>query len=299
MSIVLEPTAPVSTALNRLWTPRLALSACVRGIMTRDTRGIELSPEQRFNYFPASPLCSISWWQGGSIERVLGPFPERPARLGDPRVPVESSIVLAGPFNGPSASWTPGPGRGLMLLLMPDALHLLTGIDPSAFLNRFVDAREVLSPEWVAMCEDLAVETDDSSRVRRLQDFLEPRWEAVRPGHALAAHRYQDWAQGLAMRAAQTSVGSSLRQLERRVKLWAGQPMRELQGISRLERAFFDAVAADEAGRLNWASVAADSGYADQSHLTRTTRRMTGFSPAELHRRIHEEESFWAYRLWM
>ena len=101
------------------------------------------------------------------------------------------------------------------------------------------------------------------------------------------------------MRAAQTSVGSSLRQLERRVKLWAGQPMRELQGISRLERAFFDAVAADDAGRLNWASVAADSGYADQSHLTRTTRRLTGFSPAELHRRIHEQESFWAYRLWM
>jgi AraC-like DNA-binding protein len=299
MSIVLEPTAPVSAALNRLWTPRLSLSACVRGVMTRDTRGVALSAEQRFNYFPASPLCSISWWLDGCSERVLGPFPERPARLDDPRVPIEGRIVLAGPFNGPSVSWNTGPGHGMMLLLMPDALHLLTGLDPAAFLNRLVDASEVLPPEWHAMCEAIATEADDATRVRRLQDFLEPRWDAVRPKHALAGHRYHDWAQGLAMRAAQTSVGSSLRQLERRVKLWAGQPMRELQGISRLERAFFDAIAADGAGRLSWADVAADCGYADQSHFTRTTRRMTGFSPAELHRRIHEEEGFWAYRVWM
>lgn len=299
MSTVLEPTAPVSTALNRLWTPRLSLSACVRGVMARDTRGVVLSPEQRFNYFPATPLCSISWWLVGCSERVLGPFPERPARLDDPRAPIEGRFVLGGPFNGPSVSWTAGPVHGMMLLLMPDALHLLTGLDPSAFLNRLVDVRGVLPPEWVAMCEAVAAEADDAARVRRLQDFLEPRWEAVRPRQAMAGHRYHDWAQGLAMRAAQTSVGSSLRQLERRVKLWAGQPMRELQGISRLERAFFDAIAADDAGRLSWAEVAADCGYADQSHLTRTTRRMTGFSPAELHRRIGEDEAFWAYRVWM
>lgn len=299
MSIVLEPTSPVSAALNRLWTPRLSLSACVRGVMTRDTRGVVLSPEQRFNYFPASPLCSISWWLDGCSERVLGPFPERPARLDDPRVPIEGRIVLAGPFNGPSVSWNTGPGYGMMLLLMPDALQLLTGLDPSAFLNRLVNAREVLPPEWHAMCESVAEQPDDAARVRCLQDFLEPRWEAVRPKHALAGHRYQDWAQGLAMRAARTSAGSSLRQLERRVKLWTGQPMRELQGISRLERAFFDAIAADDAGSLRWADVAANCGYADQSHLTRSTRRMTGFSPAELHRRILEEESFWAYRVWM
>src|SRR5471032_1533022 len=65
MSNVLESTAPVSTALNRLWTPRLSLSGCVRGVMTRDARGVALSPEQRFNYFPASPLCSIGWWLAG------------------------------------------------------------------------------------------------------------------------------------------------------------------------------------------------------------------------------------------
>lgn len=42
----------------------------------------------------------------------------------------------------------------------------------------------------------------------------------------------------------------------------------------------------------------ADTGYADQSHLSRETRRITGFPPGELRRRIIEDESFWVYRIW-
>lgn len=38
--------------------------------------------------------------------------------------------------------------------------------------------------------------------------------------------------------------------------------------------------------------------YANQSHLCRETRRLTGFSPDELRRRIHGDEGFWLYRLW-
>ncbi|HEX7637225.1 MAG TPA: helix-turn-helix domain-containing protein [Burkholderiaceae bacterium] len=298
MNVLAETSAPISSAVNRVYLPRRSLAGCVRGVMTRDTRHAGLAPAQNFNYFPASPLCSISWWIHGRAERVLGPFPERPVTLDDPREPIDARIVLGGPFNLPSASWNPGPMQGVMLMLTPDALRLMTGFDPAAHLNRLSDVRTVLPPEWCAFCEALLADPDDAARVRRIEDFLEPRWQAVRPREALA-HRYQEWMEGLAMRAAQTAAGSSLRQLERRIKLWAGQPMRELQGVSKLERAFFDAVAAEEAGRLNFASLAVDSGYADQAHLTRVTRRMTGFAPAELNRRIHSEEPFWAYRAWM
>jgi AraC-like DNA-binding protein len=299
MNAVADPAAPISTAVNRVWLPRASLASCVRGIMTRDTRHAGLTPQQNFNYFPASPLCSINWWIHGRSERVLGPFPARPATLDDPREPMAARVMLGGPFNAPSASWNAGPMQGVMLLFMPDALQLMTGFDPAAHLNRLSDVRETLPPHWCAMCEQVLAEPDDAARVRCIEDFLEPRWAAVRPRQALAAHRYHDWAQGLAMRAAQSSAGASLRQVERRIKLWAGQPMRELQGVSRLERAFFDGVAAEEAGRLNFAELAAGSGYADQAHLTRVTRRLTGFAPAELNRRIHAEEPFWAYRAWM
>lgn len=54
--------SPLSNARSELWLPRMALHACVRGVMLRDTRGVVLGPEQRFNCYPATPLCSISWY---------------------------------------------------------------------------------------------------------------------------------------------------------------------------------------------------------------------------------------------
>ena len=291
--------APVSPATHRVWLPRLSLTSCVRGIMMRDTRRAGHTPWQDFNYFPASPLCSISWWIHGRSDQVLGSFPERPATLDDRREPFGARIVLGGPFSRPTVSWNDGPMQGVMLIFMPDALQLMTGFDPAAHLNRFSDVRTILPPDWCAFAESVLTEPDEALRLRRIEEFLEPRWNAVRPTQALSGHRYHDWAQGLALRAAQSSAGSSLRQFERRIKFWAGQPMRELKGLGKLEQAFFNAIAAEEAGRFDLATLAAENGYADQSHLTRVTRRMTGFAPADLHRRIYSEEPFWAYRAWM
>lgn len=68
-------------------------------------------------------------------------------------------------------------------------------------------------------------------------------------------------------------------------------------GIRRAEQAFFRALVEGERP-VNWADVALDTGYADPSNLCRETRRVTGFAPAELRRRIAEEEAFWIYRMW-
>lgn len=50
---------------------------------------------------------------------------------------------------------------------------------------------------------------------------------------------------------------------------------------------------------FDWAAFAQDEGFADQAHLSRTTRRMTGFSPTDFAQRYVEGESFWMYRLWV
>jgi hypothetical protein len=291
-------TAPVTAAVNRLWTPRASLSSCVRGVLLRDARGLALDPWQRLSYFPATPLCAISWWLAGRGERVDGAFPEREATPDDPREPFASTLMLSGPFSVPSVSYTAGEVHAIMLVLMPDALHALTGLEPAAFVNRVVDAREVLPPEWVAWAGSLPALADDAARCASIEAFLEPRWHAVRPGADSLGARYHDWTAHLATRAALTAPGRTLRQVERLVKRWTGQPMRELQGIGRLEQAFYARVAAPD-GDVGWAEIAAETGYADQSHLTRATRRMTGFPPQDLRRRIEEQEGFWAYRVWM
>ncbi len=141
---------------------------------------------------------------------------------------------------------------------------------------------------------------DNAARLQQLEDFLEPRWHACRPPQPLPTLRYGDWAAHLAQRAALSAPGRSLRQLERRIKRWAGLPLRELRGFGKAEQAFFDTIAADAAqGSVKWADVAAGAGFSDQSHLCRVTRRITGYAPQALYEGIYGHEAFWAYRIWV
>ncbi|MEO7108267.1 MAG: helix-turn-helix domain-containing protein [Rhodoferax sp.] len=189
----------------------------------------------------------------------------------------------------------------MMVLLMPDALHALTGLQVPNLIDQFVDASAVLPPDWLPMLQHVQNAPDDAQRMQVLEDFLEPRWQQCRPGQLLARQHFSDWATHLAHRAAVSAPGRSLRQLERRIKQWSGLPLRELRVMGRSEEAFFAtaALATQTTGKLDWAQIAADTGYSDQSHMIRTTRRITGFTPDALGKGIQLEESFWAYRLWM
>ena len=114
---------------------------------------------------------------------------------------------------------------------------------------RMDTTRGLTAAQWLA-------EADEARWLPLIEDFLQPRWAALRPAEAPAVQRYRDWTQALALRAATSAPGRSLRQVERRLRQWAGQPMRELQVLARGEQAFFQAKAAGEAGRLSWADVA-------------------------------------------
>jgi AraC-like DNA-binding protein len=196
----------------------------------------------------------------------------------------------------PTHTRNPGEMWAFKLLMLPDAFTALTGLALDRHVNQVVDARELLPPDWQAWAAAMSAAADDAARLQLLEAFLVPRWQALgtqRPGH-----RYAAWTEALAMRAATSAAGRSLRQLERRIKAWAGLPMRELRAVSRAENAFYAVAAAEGQGDVNWADIAAGSDYADQSHLCRETRRLTGFSPEDLRRRIQCEQAFWAYRLW-
>jgi AraC-like DNA-binding protein len=277
---------------TRLWLPPLALAGCIRAAMLRDTRGRELNAGQLDNYFPATPLVSLLWWFGGTGEWLAGPGFSVPTQ----RFSVEP-LMLSGPFTLPTHTRNAGATHALKLLFLPDVFQSLTGIDVAALVNRAVPAETVLPADWLLWAKSLHADIDDDSRLALIEDFLRPRWEALalkRP----ASLRYAEWAQALAVRAATSATGRSLRQIERRVKAWAGVPMRELRAVSRAERAFLAVAASDTSTTVNWADIAADTDYADQSHLCRETRRLSGFSPEELRRRMQTEEAFWPYRLW-
>ena len=277
---------------TRLWIPPLGLAGCLRAAMLRDTRGRELSAVQRENYFPAAPLVKLFWWFTGEGEWLT-----RPGFSVSPPGYCQGPLMLSGPFTLPTHTRNSGPVHSLMLLFPPDAFQALTGIDVVALVNNVVRAQTRLPPEWFSWAMSLHADIDDTERLARIEAFLRPRWELLAPQRP-TARRYAEWVQALAVRAATSASGRSLRQIERRVKAWAGLPMRDLRAVSRAERAFLAVAASDAESTINWARIAAETDYADQSHLCRETRRLSGFSPEELRRRSTTEEAFWPYRLW-
>jgi AraC-like DNA-binding protein len=189
----------------------------------------------------------------------------------------------------------------MMVLFMPDALEALTGLRIDDLRDQLLDATTVLPNDWLPMLRAVQEAPDDGHALERLEDFLDPLWQRCRSSQPGALLRYSDWVTNLAQRAALSGPGRSLRQLERRIKRWSGLPLRELRVMERAEEAFIatSALATQARSKMDWAHIAAETGYYDQSHMIRATRRVTGFTPEALSQGIQHEESFWAYRLWM
>ncbi len=277
---------------TRLIAASAALASCVPAFLVRSTLGVPaMSLSGRYNRYPATPLCSIAWMLRGPSLLVEN------ERITDNCV-AQGQAVFSGPQTRPWVTHSPDPTHFFVLAFYPDALHALTGLDLPAYVDRFAMLEEVFAPEWAALTPAVLAAPDDDARVRLLEAFLAPRWQAVRDSAALDRSRLGDWARRLAVQAAAAGWGRGARAVERRVRAWAGLPMRTLQRMGRAERTLLAARSEHEDGTLSWVGLAADNGYSDQAHLARETRALTGLSPTGLARAIRDDESYWMYRIW-
>ena len=270
-----------------------ALTQCVFGAFVRDTRGCDLSFDQRFNHFAASPLCCISWFFEGDCFLLDDASQMSAPDQGQP-IP---RLSFSGPQNRPRTSWNPGETHAMILAFYPDAFSLLTGIKPGAFVNQTVPAHLVLPDAVFRWVETVAEMGDAVAGFEHLETVLDPVWKQCRTGGNVMVNRVSDWTRALAMRAMFSAVGRSSRQIERRIKVWTGHSNRELRQYARTDRTYEQALSAKSAGGLDLADLAFQLGFSDQAHMTRQVKKQTGYSPAELMRRIEEEEPFWSFRL--
>ncbi|MBB5370675.1 MULTISPECIES: AraC family transcriptional regulator [unclassified Janthinobacterium] len=287
------PTASkiAATPSTRLIAPRLALASCVRAIVVRDTTGCSLlPPAQRLNRFPSVPMCCIVWTIAGELE-AAGPG----LSLADVRMP---PALFGGPRSYPLVSYNPGPVHSFVVMFYPAALYALTGVSMDALLDQFLPLESVFDADWQVLSDAILAAPDDETRIRLLEAFLAPRWQAVRKAGDHPAGAMHDWVRRLGVQAASTGLTSSARNVERRIKAWAGQPMRTLRRMRRAEQVFLDEREAILQGTVSWTEVAASGGYADQAHFCRETREITGLTPTELTRAMREDESYWIYRIW-
>ncbi|HYH22015.1 MAG TPA: helix-turn-helix domain-containing protein [Azospirillum sp.] len=283
------PPAPSA----RLLFPRPDLSACVFMGVERDTRGIALSDGQRFNYYPATPMSLVSWIFEGTLHMVEARGDDGRPVLGPPL----PRLILSGPQRRPMASWSPGPVHALSVAFYPDSLARLTGAGAESLVDRILPLEAAVSGPFAAACRSLLAPEAADAAFHHLEALLEPLWSGPNPREASLMPLMGDWLRTLAVRAALSRAGRGVRQAQRRVKAWTGQSHRDLQLFARVEDVAVRASRSRDAGPLDLAGLASDAGFADQSHMGRAVRRMTGLAPGRLNELMAEDEAFWFYRL--
>jgi AraC-like DNA-binding protein len=286
----------VATTISQILWPRPAVVGCVFCAIVRDTRGIALDHAQRFNSFPATPLCSVAWTLAGDCHLVDQPDQMQQPWTG-PRLP---DLAFLGPQLGPLITWNPGEARGITITFYPDALSAMTGLDLSPFARRMGRAEDILPQPILQPCreffDDVTREGAEKSFVT-FQDKIETIWADSRPAGSRPMIWVKDWSRSLALRAARTDLGRSARQVARRIKSWTGASRRDLQGLGHIEQLYAKLHDAIQNGDVDWAELAAASGFADQAHMIRQMRRYTGFTPQQLRQSAENQEAFWCYRL--
>ena len=279
--------SPTSAAL---WAPHSELATCVRAYVTRSTLGSHLAEIDRRNHFPAAPTCAITWFIQGDYAHL--DLSGTPVCRDLPR-----PVMFTGPHTEPTVSVNPGEVDVFILLLLPDALQALTGLDIAAQVDRYCAPLEVLDADWLSMVHAVLHAADHADRSRIVEDFLLPRWRALDQKRVSTGTAFQHWARVVESRAAMHGEGRSERQIDRRIKDWTGLQLRQLRGMGRAESTLLQARDALAADQLKWVDIATMMGFSDQAHLSREFRRITGLSPSAL-KNLLMQESYWMYQIW-
>lgn len=264
---------PALGTISKLFVAPASLASCMFAVIYRDTRGADLSAHDRTNYFPASPLVSVTKVLSGALHIETNEGPRKAAPL-----------FAMGPQQSPTVSWSPDAVTALTVGFYHDAWIKLGGNE------RYDSVPEHITGALSAFAEELNPESAwDLFCARLVKPWAAQRSEA-QGGHS----GISDWVQYALAKAALSGPGQSLRSVERRLKRSSGQSKRALEFYTSVEH--LHRVALENSG-ASLAEIAYDAGFADQSHMGRVLRRATGFSPARLNHAIKTEEPFWCYRL--
>lgn len=269
---------------SSLLRPPKNLSSCIAAGVVRDTRGSHLSAADRYNYFPANPLVAISYVMDGELQTF--DFTDNGFDLNSTQsMPRFSKIVST---DHPVMSWSEGDIFAITISFYPDAwAKLCAKVGEEALLKQLhnmflsLDGAQQLDQFWSEICENILPIWQEGRENTTLPDWM-------------GSDRLSDWSHFLLARLLTSEAGKSLRTIERRFKYWTGISKRQINHYASIET-LHDLVTNNP--DLSLAELALTSGYADQSHMGREVKRLTGFSPAKINHLIKTAEPFWCYRL--
>jgi AraC-like DNA-binding protein len=199
-------------------------------------------------------------------------------------------MLLIGPKSRPFLFQPPAGYQLVALRLKLEWAEPLLGLAPAEHLDSQPDLASVIPGFTAAVLPRLEKTWTPDQAVAILVDALH-RWAGAEPRHrpgvegtALDLLRASDGRSPVDTVADQ--VGASARHLRRTVRQRAGI---SLKGYARTLRFLAAVTDADRAMVPQWARIAADAGFCDQSHLVRESRALCGMAPAAVDRERRAE----------
>ena len=187
-------------------------------------------------------------------------------------------LFVAGPATGPTPAGVPAGTAVMGVRFRIGAAGAALRLPASELLDRTVPLEDVWGAEGARIEERLgeAAPADQlAALAREVRERLDGELDRTVRAAATAAALPRTRIDALA-----DSLGIGDRQLRRRFTAAVGYGPKTLQRILRFQR--FLALAEAAGDRAELASLALDAGYADQAHLTRECRRLSGLTPVAL-----------------
>ena len=270
-----------------MWPPAAQWREHLCMLIVRDTRGCELEAHEQLNRFPANPYCCITWMLQGHVELI--------AQGDSARGEVLPRHFVHGCQTRPCVSRNEGERHSFCAVFYPDAFRALFGVDLATIQDAFVDAAQVLPERGRRFVEAVAHATGDAERRQVVDTFMSAHATALGTSPWMKLRRL---GVNIGLRVAGQLLGVGPRQAQRLARREGGMNVPGLSRLWRGERSLRQVREALDRGEVvDWAVHAVEAGYADQSHLVRDCKEISGRTPTQITQQARHEEADWVYRL--
>jgi AraC-like DNA-binding protein len=194
-------------------------------------------------------------------------------------------LHVAGPDTGPVLAPIPPGSLVVGVRFRPGLAPTMLGLPATELLDGRVGLEHLWGGASGRLAEQLDAAADPRAAMTVLERELLRRLPDAAPVARLAEGVVAELGAGPrspVVSGLATTLGSSERQLHRRCLDAFGYGPKMLDRVLRFQRFLAMARRAAPAGEAGLARLAADAGYADQAHLTRECRTLSGLPPRQL-----------------
>lgn len=182
-----------------------------------------------------------------------------------------------------------GHARVFGVKFRPGGFYSFLGAPVSTLRDKTIDARSVFGDRVAALQPILSSDSEDSYRVEQANQFflsLMPKCDPDADSASRIADLILNNSQIRNVSALSATTGLSVRSLQRLFQRFIGVSPKWVICRYRMHELV---ELLNRGEQVDWAAMAAELGYFDQSHLIRDFRRNTGWTPEKYRLRLMEQ----------